>query len=356
MSFTTDELALALQVVRDSLSGSTVEERLSAICEPLSALVPNTSLSAIVLQRSLCGPAEQEFAFFRNGDPANVREYAEHYLPYDPHPRFLAERPGEFVPHSRLVPSSRFGRDAFTGDFLQRHRLRFVVASELPLPDGHFLSFAIHREASLGDFSERECEVLRLLGNDIARATYGAMVRERAKVSGPRAGWMLLDPSGGVVSRDPCAARLLARLEGELGVPSELLGADSRRLRRAAPREGDQIERRFVLSDGQGIRARLIMLESRVDSQVLCVLESEGDDEGASRRLPVAPTRSPLDDLSPRERQVADLALEGHGNRFIALRLGISPVTVGVHLSKIYRKTGVSNRTELAVLLARAEG
>src|SRR5688500_4900192 len=98
-----------LRVARDASLGATVQERLTAIVEPLSTLVPNTSLSAIVLSRSLDGAAEQAHAFFRNGDPSNVREYAEHYMRYDPSPAYLAARPGQFAPLSALVPT--FGAD-----------------------------------------------------------------------------------------------------------------------------------------------------------------------------------------------------------------------------------------------------
>ena len=58
--------------------------------------------------------------------------------------------------------------------------------------------------------------------------------------------------------------------------------------------------------------------------------------------------------LTPRERDIAGMAAHGEGNKGIAFKLGISPVTVNVHLGKVYRKTGVTNRTELAGLLARS--
>ena len=55
--------------------------------------------------------------------------------------------------------------------------------------------------------------------------------------------------------------------------------------------------------------------------------------------------------LRSRERQVAALAIQGLGNRQIGLKLGISPVTVGVYLSRVYRRTGTTNRNELTYLL-----
>src|SRR5262249_28160820 len=48
-----------------------------------------------------------------------------------------------------------------------------------------------------------------------------------------------------------------------------------------------------------------------------------------------APAVAALDALSPRERQVLALVVEGVGNRGIGERLGISPRTVEVHKARI---------------------
>ena len=59
--------------------------------------------------------------------------------------------------------------------------------------------------------------------------------------------------------------------------------------------------------------------------------------------------------LSPRERQVLELAACGRENEAIALELGIAPATVAKHLEHVYRKLGVQNRTAAAALLGAAE-
>jgi DNA-binding CsgD family transcriptional regulator len=51
--------------------------------------------------------------------------------------------------------------------------------------------------------------------------------------------------------------------------------------------------------------------------------------------------------LTPGERQVAELVASGMATRNVAAALFISPKTVEVHLTRIYRKLGVRTRTEL---------
>jgi DNA-binding CsgD family transcriptional regulator len=56
--------------------------------------------------------------------------------------------------------------------------------------------------------------------------------------------------------------------------------------------------------------------------------------------------------LTPSERRVADLAAEGSSNREIAQTLYVTPKTVEVHLTSVYRKLGISTRAALSDSLA----
>ena len=56
--------------------------------------------------------------------------------------------------------------------------------------------------------------------------------------------------------------------------------------------------------------------------------------------------------LSPRETELVSLVRQGMRNRDIAAQLGITEGTVKVYLHSVFEKTGVANRTELAIRAA----
>jgi len=60
-----------------------------------------------------------------------------------------------------------------------------------------------------------------------------------------------------------------------------------------------------------------------------------------------APAELPaLHELTARELEILQLVASGDSNRRIAQRLWVTEQTVKFHLSNVYRKLGVSNRTE----------
>ena len=63
---------------------------------------------------------------------------------------------------------------------------------------------------------------------------------------------------------------------------------------------------------------------------------------------------SPLDSLTPREREVLGLLGAGLTNRQISRRLVISEKTTKHHVGSVLRKLGVSGRTQAALVAARA--
>ncbi len=65
---------------------------------------------------------------------------------------------------------------------------------------------------------------------------------------------------------------------------------------------------------------------------------------------PLESELSPLDNLTPREREILSLLAEGQSNKVIARNLGISDGTVKLHVKAILRKLSIHSRVEAAVI------
>ncbi|MFE0462899.1 AAA family ATPase [Kitasatospora sp. NPDC058965] len=177
-----------------------------------------------------------------------------------------------------------------------------------------------------------------------------------------------------------------ARKEAEqLGLPAQL-GAGLRSLGRIAAYHGDAAEaaRLFTAAAEQSVRSRATLREAQSLLLAAPHVRATGDStraaemwhrgsrlasEGGARRLtglaehirsevfaaPAEPAGE-LVSLTAREREVAELAAQGLTSAAIAGRLVLSPRTVESHIARIYRKTGVASRAELAVLVSRNTG
>jgi DNA-binding CsgD family transcriptional regulator/tetratricopeptide (TPR) repeat protein len=60
------------------------------------------------------------------------------------------------------------------------------------------------------------------------------------------------------------------------------------------------------------------------------------------------PAGEPVDELTPRENEIAALVARGFTNRQVAQELSISERTAGNHVAKILKKLGLSSRTQIA--------
>lgn len=87
-------------------------------------------------------------------------------------------------------------------------------------------------------------------------------------------------------------------------------------------------------------------LEKPIDEDRLLAAVREGVAWSRHRRVVSARTAS----LTPRERQVFDLIVQGHPNKVVADRLGLSPKTVEDHRASLLAKTGASGLAQLIAL------
>jgi DNA-binding CsgD family transcriptional regulator len=103
--------------------------------------------------------------------------------------------------------------------------------------------------------------------------------------------------------------------------------------------------------------------EKRLAREALCAAVDAFDELGAvvwARRargeLSRIPVRQAAEGLTPTEETIARLAAQGLSNREIADRAFLSPKTVEVNLTRVYRKLGVRSRAALASRLAATDG
>ena len=79
------------------------------------------------------------------------------------------------------------------------------------------------------------------------------------------------------------------------------------------------------------------------------------DPRAARSLLEAKSAPDPLAGISPREREVLALLVDGMPNKLIARRLGISEKTVKSHLTSIFRQIGVTDRVQ-AILWVERQG
>jgi DNA-binding NarL/FixJ family response regulator len=77
------------------------------------------------------------------------------------------------------------------------------------------------------------------------------------------------------------------------------------------------------------------------------------DPKAARELLSARGPGSPLESLSPREREVLVMVAEGLPNKVIARQLSISEKTVKAHLTSVFRQIGVTDRTQAALWAQR---
>jgi len=156
------------------------------------------------------------------------------------------------------------------------------------------------------------------------------------------------------------AALLLAR--GDAGPAAELADRAADRFR-SVPMPIEAARARALAGEAtaaQGPRAAAVeILERAHDELAGCGAERYRDQverelRQLGRRVRSDAQSTGVATLSRREREVAELVTQGLSNREIAERLFLSVKTVESHLSRAFRKLGVSSRAAVARALERA--
>lgn len=187
--------------------------------------------------------------------------------------------------------------------------------------------------------------------------------------------------------------RAFLQLQPDIEVVGEAAGGDAA-VAAAASARPDVVLMDLLMPDGDGVSAIRALAAAAPEARVL-VLSSFADDErvfaamqaGAAgyllkdvlpdaladairdvrrgrpalhpevaarlMRRVADPAGAAVEHLTPREREVLQLVVEGYANKQIARRLRIAEKTVKTHVSSILQKLGVADRTAAAVLAIR---
>jgi len=90
----------------------------------------------------------------------------------------------------------------------------------------------------------------------------------------------------------------------------------------------------------------LVLHGEKFIPSVICSTEDDVLEEETDSRI--------FEDLTTREREVLKYLVEGHSNKVIASILELQEVTVRAHLKGVFRKLGVSSRTQAVGLALRS--
>jgi two-component system response regulator FixJ len=82
-------------------------------------------------------------------------------------------------------------------------------------------------------------------------------------------------------------------------------------------------------------------------------LHSDQDRRASSEET--AEIRERIDKLTPREKEVMEMVIQGHANKVIALDLGVSQRTVELHRARVMHKMGVRSLADLVRIAGRVD-
>lgn len=208
---------------------------------------------------------------------------------------------------------------------------------------------SLYRDCGQRRFTGTDATTVARLARLVARGLRRAWVLpgEATDCFGDGPGTLLLDADLHLLGSTPPAQRWLScNQRPAAGWPSRLppaLYALAARLDAASAARTTDASARLRLRTASG--AWLVISAARLDGaatgHIAITIEK-------ARTADVLPLLMQAYGLSPRERQIVPLVLDAHSTRDVAAALYISQHTVHDHLKSIFRKVGVSSRTQLA--------
>ncbi|MHB8399815.1 MAG: helix-turn-helix transcriptional regulator, partial [Candidatus Limnocylindrales bacterium] len=203
------------------------------------------------------------------------------------------------------------------------------------------------RSAGHSDYTPAEIAFLAELSRPIAQTLRRSLLTQAlAAGEGDEApGLLVIDAADHIESLTEPALRWMAELaEVGISVPDRLPSsvAAVAAVARAEPgsARAGAARVRAVTRGGRWLVLHGALLEGTADGKVAVIIEP-------ARSPEIAPLIVQAYGLTPREREVAELVLQGGSTTEIAAALSVSPYTVQDHLKAIFEKVGVRSRREM---------
>ncbi|MEU9978167.1 AAA family ATPase [Streptomyces sp. NPDC051014] len=305
--------ALALALFENGSWAAAEEAADEAFWMATEAGADNVTVGARILRATLCA---------LRGDPVAARTRAAEAVRGVDLRRSLSLH----VRHRHAVGMAAFAAGDHAGAYEQ---LRAVFTRDFrPAP--------VHYHASLYYLGDLAAAAVRAGRPDDARTVVEAVTRDLAPDPSPRLAAVLHRATALLTDGDDAERGFRAAVDGP--------GTDCWPFEKALAH----------LDLGEWLRRRRRGAEARrhLGAALECFerLDARPWAERAAAELRAAGTAgagAPAGELTPQERQIAELAAQGLTNRDIATRLYLSPRTVGYHLHKVFPKLGITARAQL---------
>jgi DNA-binding CsgD family transcriptional regulator len=238
------------------------------------------------------------------------------------------------------LTDGRLDRSVRYRELLCPNNMRGELRAALVIDGACWGNISLFREAP-HDFTADDRDFAHDLAGVLGRGlrTAGVRARSAADTALRWPGVLVLGDTGQIISISEPARSWLAELGSPDAAEHDVLPFAVLALAERA-RTGREVSSRVRTSAGRWVSLHA----SGTGTQVFFVLQAANPDA-------VAPLLYAAFGLTPRERQVVELVVQGCSTGEIAQRLFISPLTVQAHLTSIFAKTGVRSRRQLAGLL-----
>lgn len=265
-------------------------------------------------------PMKIHWIHLHNCDPS-IREVYPPYIAQDFFRAALMANPGKTVNMADLTTREDFVRTALYRECGKRFHIEWSLGTLLIDPESSLQEFlTLWRHDGDKPFNEDERQIKQLLMPHLAEALRGVRLRHFLRGLDTRGkAWALTDDHGYIREASPGFIAVLrdhwTKWRGNL-LP-------------------ESVAQRVL--EGRGYESKSLTIEL-VSSENLCFLQ-------------VRP-RSALDKLTARESEIVKRYAAGATYAEIARTLKLSPATVRNHISHCFKKLSVTNKGQLASLLA----